>query len=297
VAFIKKWDEVWKVIRPTLVDSKADCWFISTPNGFNHFKTMCESNDPSYRYFHFTSYENPYLPPGEVDKSKEEMQEDAFAQEYLGEFRKMTGLIYKEFNRDIHMVEIPKLDTNWIYTRSLDFGFAHKSALVYFAISPHGNMVYAFDGLYQEGLTERELADYIKIKDQGKVITNPIADSAQPMSIKQLTEFGVFFNPVEKEKDSVKDGIVKVAELLKVRNDTGKPTLMFNKDLQWIADEFERYRWVENKSADGAIKEVPFKVQDDAMDAIRYFAITYKRPPPIMRPPPVYKPLDAVIGV
>ena len=25
-AFINKWDDVWKVVRPTLVDSKATCW-------------------------------------------------------------------------------------------------------------------------------------------------------------------------------------------------------------------------------------------------------------------------------
>ena len=109
-------------------------------------------------------------------------------------------------------------------------------------------------------------------------INNPVADSAQPMSIEQLNQLGVTFNPVEKGPDSVKNGIVKVAELLKVRADTGKPTLMFNKSLTWIADEFEQYRWIENKSSDNAIKESPFKVNDDAMDAIRYFAMSYKKP-------------------
>jgi len=53
---------------------------------------------------------------------------------------------------------------------------------------------------------------------------------------------------------------------------------MFNKNLTWIADEFENYRWMENKSADGAIKEVPLKRDDDAMDAIRYFAMSYDKP-------------------
>ena len=80
----------------------------------------------------------------------------------------------------------------------------------------------------------------------------------------------------EKGPDSVKHGIVKVAELLKVRADTGKPTLMFNKNLTWIADEFESYRWTESKK-DGVIKEIPYKVNDDAMDMIRYFAISFKK--------------------
>jgi hypothetical protein len=189
----------------------------------------------------------------------------------------MSGLIYKEFDRDKHMVEIPYLDTNYTYTRTLDFGFGHKSALIYFAIDADGTAIYAYDGLYKEGLTENQIADVVKTKDAGKVITNPVADSAQPMSIAQLQESGVFFNPVEKGPDSVKNGIVKVAEMLRIRADTGKPTLMFNKDLAWIADEFERYRWMENKSAGSIIKEVPNKVNDDAMDAIRYFAISYKK--------------------
>jgi hypothetical protein len=88
---------------------------------------------------------------------------------------------------------------------------------------------------------------------------------------------GVHFNPVEKGPDSVKHGIVRVAELLKVRADTGKPTLMFNKNLTWVADEFEKYKWVENKSADGAITEVPYKHDDDAMDMISYFARSYRK--------------------
>lgn len=279
-AFIDKWDLVWRVIRPTLIDSKASVWFVSTPNGFNHFKTLFETNLPDWRSFHFTSYDNPYLDPSELDKAKQEMSEDAFAQEFMGEFRKMIGLIYKDFSRDKHMVDIPQFDSNWTFTRALDFGFAHKSALIYFAINSTGTEIYGYDGIYQEGMTESQIADIVKIKDAGKVITNPVADSAQPMSIQQLNELGVFFNPVEKGHDSVKNGIVKVAELLKVRADTGKPTLMFNKNLTWIADEFERYRWVENKSAGDAIREVPYKVNDDAMDAIRYFAMSYQKETP-----------------
>lgn len=276
VAFINKWERVWKVIRPTLVDSKAKCWFISTPNGFNHFKELSEIQDKDYSYFHFTSYDNPYIDKEELDKAKLETDEDSFAQEYLGEFRKMSGLVYKEFNRDIHMVDIPDLHS-YTFTRALDFGFAHKTALIYFAISPDGSQMYAYDGLYATGMVIPQIAEAVKIKDAGKIITNPVADSAQPASIAELNQLGISFSPVDKEKDSVKNGIVRVAELLKIRADTGKPTLMFNKHLTWIADEFERYKWMENKSADNEIKEVPYKANDDAMDCIRYFAMNYRK--------------------
>jgi len=285
-AFIKGWEQVWTVMRPVLIESKAQCYFISTPNGLqNHFKHLAHNEiiegkqvrpmfDPSFHsYHHYTSYDNPFLEKKELDSLKFEMTEDAFAQEIMGEFRKMSGLIYKEFNRNIHMVDVPYMDVNWIYTRTLDFGFAHKSALIYFGISPDLTQIYAYDGLYISGFTERQLAEVIKVKDSGKVIVNPVADSAQPMAIAELLSFNVHFNPVEKAKDSVKNGITKVAELLKVRKDTGKPTLMFSKHLSWIADEFEKYRWIENKNDKSLVREIPYKVQDDAMDAIRYMAI------------------------
>lgn len=286
VAFIERWNEVWKVIRPTLIDSKAACWFISTPNGFNHFKEMYENvakdGKPVFApsdwiSYHYTSYDNPYIDRVELESARSTTDEDSFAQEYMGEFRKMSGLIYKEFNRDTHMVEIPPLDYNYSFTRALDFGFAHKTALIYFAINSTGDAIYAYDGLYQTQMVIPQVGEVIKVKDAGRVINNPVADSARPDAIEELNRMGVAFNPVEKSADSVTTGIVKVAELLKVRADTGKPTLMFNKNLTWIADEFERYRWMENKSADNAVKEVPNKVNDDAMDAIRYFAMSYKK--------------------
>lgn len=275
-AFIDKWEDVWNVIRPTLVDSKASVWFISTPNGFNHFKEMYDKTDEDYKSFRFTTYDNPHIDKEEIDKAKAETSEDGFAQEYMGEFRKMSGLIYKEFHREVHMVDIPPL-AGYTFTRVLDFGFAHKTALIYFSISPVGDAIYAYDGLYESGLTIPQIGEVCKTKDSGIVITNPVADSAQPASIQELIQMGVPFNPVDKEKDSVKNGISKVSELLRVRADTGRPTLMFNKNLTWIADEFEKYRWIENKSADNVIKEVPYKFEDDAMDSIRYFAMSYKQ--------------------
>jgi len=282
-AFIDKWDLVWKIIRPTLIDSKGKAMFISTPNGFNHFKRLSEDMDEHgksifgsdlHAYHHFTSYDNPYIDAKELEVTKNQMDDDAYEQEIMGEFRKMSGLIYKEFNREVHMVTLPIFDTNWTYTRVLDFGFAHKSALIYFAISPDFTEIYAYDGLYISGFSERQLADVIKVKDAGKTITNPVADSAQPMSIAELQTYGVHFSPVEKGKDSVKHGITKVAELLRIRKDTGKPTLMINKYLGWIADEFEKYRWIQNKNDRSTVREIPYKIQDDAMDTIRYMALS-----------------------
>lgn len=275
-AFITKWDEVWKVMRPTLADSKAECWFISTPNGFNHFKDLAERTSPDFKYFHFTTYDNPYIPREEIEAMKLEMDEDSFQQEIMGEFRKMSGLVYKIFNRDIHMIDVPDISSFTTF-RTLDFGYGHNAALGYFAVSSDGTAIYLYDGLYKNELDTEQLGDTIKLKDSDKYITNSWADSAQPQLIKDLSIKGINFNPVEKGADSVVKGIADVAGLLKVRPDTGKPTLMIAKHLTWVADEFEQYRWVQNKNENSAQKEAPLKRNDDAMDMIRYFAMSYNK--------------------
>lgn len=274
-AFIDHWDDAWKVVRPTLMDSKADVWFISTPNGFNHFKDLSEKQDDDWQYFHFTTYDNPHIPREEIEASRHEMDEDSFAQEILGEFRKMSGLIYKEFSRRSHMVDIPDIE-GWTKARSIDFGYGHKTCCIWFAINSDGSEIYAYDGFYQSGMTLDQVAEAVKIKDGTHQISTSVGDSAQPLNIAELENRGVIFKPVEKGQDSVRMGIQKVATLLRKRADTGKPTLMFNKDLDWIAHEFERYRWMENKSQ-GIIKEAPLKHEDDAMDAIRYFVMNYQK--------------------
>lgn len=276
-AFFTQWEEVWKVMRPTLIDSKASCWFISTPNGFNHFKELAESLDEDFVYYHYTSYDNPYIDGTEIDKAREEMDEDSFAQEIMGEFRQMKGLVYKTFNRDIHMVDVPNIRDFTRY-RALDFGFKHKMALGYFALNPDMTAIYMYDGLYREAMDTDQLAQNIRVKDGTNFITGAWADSAQPQIIEDLRLKGINFNPVAKGAGSVVKGIANVAELLKVRADTGKPTLMFSKELDWVADEFERYTWVESKNENTAYREMPLKRDDDALDMIRYFAMSYNKP-------------------
>src|SRR3990167_7035651 len=91
----------WKeVLRPTLTDTQGEGLFLSTPKGYNHFYDLCnlELIDTDYKSFHYTTYDNPHIPVDEIEKAKKELTEDRFAQEYLADFRKTQGLVYKEFD-------------------------------------------------------------------------------------------------------------------------------------------------------------------------------------------------------
>jgi hypothetical protein len=132
VASMRNFWEAWQeVVRPTLTDRKGEVLFISTPKGYNHFYDLyqLEQTDDDFKSFHFTSYENPTIPSEEIDSAREQMTEDRFAQEYMADFRKTEGLVYKEFDRTRHIFdELPEVQ--FVETLGgVDFGFTHPASV------------------------------------------------------------------------------------------------------------------------------------------------------------------------
>ena len=92
---------VWEeVLRPALADQKGSALFIGTPKGRNHFYELYKyaelENDPTYKGWHFTSYDNPLLDPEEIDVAKKSMSSYAFRQEFMASFEALGSEIFKE---------------------------------------------------------------------------------------------------------------------------------------------------------------------------------------------------------
>jgi len=92
---------VWEtVLRPALADQKGHALFIGTPLGRNHFYDLYKyaelGNDPTYKAWHFTSYDNPLLDPEEIDTAKQSMSSYAFRQEFMASFEALGSEIFKE---------------------------------------------------------------------------------------------------------------------------------------------------------------------------------------------------------
>src|SRR3990167_8815113 len=118
------WVNWYEVLRPTLTDKKGEALFASTPKGFNHFYDLSnqELTDKDFKTFHFTSYDNPYIPKEEIDLAKNQMTPERFAQEYLAQFSKTEGLVYKEFSREKHLYDtLP--EKSFDKYAGIDFGY------------------------------------------------------------------------------------------------------------------------------------------------------------------------------
>jgi len=92
---------VWEqILRPALADQKGHAMFIGTPKGRNHFYDLYQygamGDDPTYKAWHFTSYDNPLLDPEEIDVAKKSMSSYAFRQEFLASFEAVGSELFKE---------------------------------------------------------------------------------------------------------------------------------------------------------------------------------------------------------
>ena len=81
--------DAWNyVIRPTLADMQGGADFGSTPKGLNGFYTIWQAaaDNPEWARHHYTTYDNPHIPPTEIDAMKVMMPERVFRQEIMAEF-------------------------------------------------------------------------------------------------------------------------------------------------------------------------------------------------------------------
>jgi PBSX family phage terminase large subunit len=255
--FMLHWQEV---IRPTLTDTKGEGLFISTPKGFNHFYDLfnLEGKDEDFKSFHFSTLDNPHIPPEEIEKARQELPEDRFAQEYLADFRKTEGLVYKEFDRGRHTYErMP--ERQFVKTfGGHDFGTHNPCASI--TIKKDRQAIYwVTDEFYKTGLTDAQQADYVAALKWDECFPDPESASG----ILELKQRGVNVREVVKNKDSVRNGINVVRELLNTNR------LRIHRSCQNLIWEFETYAYPDRRP-DHNEEENPIKENDHALDALRY---------------------------
>lgn len=256
------WSAWFDILRPTLTDRKGEVLFLSTPKGFNHFYELFgkEATDPDFKSFHFTSYDNPFLPKEELEKAKLELPEDRFSQEYMADFRKTTGLVYKEFDRSKHLVTDEQVKNAHFVEiiAGVDFGTTNPACCLTLK-KDHDENWWVTKEYYKRGNTDVETAEYVAGSGFNKVYPDP----ENPGAIKELRNRGVNVRDVIKGRDSVKNGINIVRELFKANK------LKIHKSCENLIYELETYSYPEKKDFKND-DENPIKENDHAMDALRY---------------------------
>lgn len=270
----KNFWQLWtEVLRPTLIPRKGRALFLFTAKGFNHCYDLSnlQYKDTDFKSFHFTTYDNPYIPREEIEKSRLEMTRERFAQEIMAEFTKTEGLVYKEFSREQHVYNEEVLGFSEILS-GVDFGFTNPCAVI--SIGVKDGVFYVIDELYKTGLTDAKVAEYVSGKRYSRVYPDPAAASA----IEELKQNRVNVREVVKGKDSIKNGINKVRELLLSNK------LKVHSSCVNIINEFEVYSYPDTNN-DRNDSELPIDDSNHALDALRYAIMMYApNRPQITRP-------------
>lgn len=270
-AFMKP-DVFEKVIEPMFLTTNGWAIFISTPNGFNHFYDLfiAAKSRTDWDTFHFTSYDNPFASKDFLDEKKRERSAEAFAQEYMAEFRKKEGLVYKEFDHDTHV----KTPEQWKYLQmidtiaGIDFGFNNPSAIVVIK-RDFDNRFWVVDEWKKSRMTTTEVAEKAKNMASDWNINAFYPDPAAPAHIEDIRRLGV--NVRESNKD-IEKGIEKIASLLKNNR------LFIDASCADLIEELDTYSYPDMESRRGVSNkneaEKPIKENDHLLDALRYALFT-----------------------
>lgn len=138
----------------------------------------------------------------------------------------------------------------------LDFGFSSDPAAL--AVTHYDRMrktIYIYDELYETNLTNDLLAAEIKSLAPGMPVT---CDSAEPKSIVELAQHGVYSRSANKGKDSVLHGIQWLQQ----------QTIIIDERCINARNEFQSYKWKEDKY--GVSMRVPLDKNNHLIDALRY---------------------------
>lgn len=267
VAVAKNLRNAWdNVIEPTLLDYHGEAIFASMPRGKGQFKKLIDDskNWDEWEDYHFTSYDNEVIPDvkASLDRKRKDIAPSVFAQQYLAEFTDLKGRIYTEFNRDMTLAVCPFKPVS--YGFSVDFGYNHPLAAYVYAIGPD-EQIHVLKELYRRGLDDQQRLEAIRELTSGFDITEAVADSEDPIAIKQLDrELPFSLSPALKPKGSVTSGI----NLVKTDFHTGNLTI--NDTCINLTDELEVYSWKLDSSTNEPM-DVPIKENDDGVDSLRYF--------------------------
>lgn len=143
----------------------------------------------------------------------------------------------------------------------LDFGFNVPSALVLCEL--YEEYIYVKELLYETRLTTGDLIKRFQDERISKTI-EIFCDNAEPKTIEELTRAGYNAKPADKD---VTEGIRKVKSL----------PLYITENSSNIVKEIKGYKWktdINGKVVKDKDKDEPVKLNDHAMDALRYAVFT-----------------------
>jgi PBSX family phage terminase large subunit len=256
--------DVWRVMigRLRQYGAQGYAWVTTTPKGRNWlYREFIQQQRADYAIFNIRTTQNPFLDRAYVAGLQEAYTGDFARQELEGDFVAFEGLIYPEFNRDMH-VTTDAAGQYAYYLAGVDWGYANPGVILVFGVDGDGRMTLVREE-YQRQRRIEEWAALARSLHDTFYIQTFYCDPAEPDFIAAFQAAGC---PATQANNDVLPGIQAVKNRLVTRGD-GRARLRLSAEAVNTAVEFEQYAWAENR--DG-VRDAPKKTNDHALDALRY---------------------------
>ena len=235
-----------------------------------------DKNDNEIWYEMMEWADNPFLSKKEIESMTKSLPAEEIESRRYGKFMQNGGMVYSEFDENVHVIEPFEVPMEWQDNISIDPGLHNPLSAHFYAVDYDGN-VYVVAEHYQAQKTVeyhaekiKEIARNLNWKTDSKGFLRAIIDSAARQKtlaseknvVELFYENGILVNP-QVDKDMFA-GISTVKSYLKTAD--GSTRLFIFKNCVNLIREIKNYWW-----GDG---DLPIKKDDHALDELRYYLMT-----------------------
>lgn len=225
--------------------------------------------------------DNPHIEEDAIKEFELSLTEEEKEARLHGRFLHLSGLVYKEFDPNIHIVDDFLVPPLWTRYMAIDPHERTPTAVMWMAVDTKGNH-WIYDELWLENMDLRSIAYAIQAQqgqDKPRVsLIDPHNDKDNVVAggfnvRKELMRHGIYTERANSDTQLGKSRIRKALKpVYNVLSKTVQPQLRVFRSCTQTIYEFQHYLWDEfkrNKEEHG-IKDQVRKKDDHFMDCLRY---------------------------
>lgn len=227
------------------------------------YRKFFEDKNPEYKVIETTTYDNSFLPPDYITGCENSFDVDYANRYLLGQWGDFEGLIYKDFDRDIHVGNYRDNDFKY-YLGGYDDGYRNPACLLTLGVDKDKKLYVVNEYFEKEKTTDvivSEISEINRAFPMRKIFADPSAqnfiETAKDKRLHVLDANNDIDNGISKLKSFFKNDIVHI--------DYGCKNLI---------KELGSYRYEKDKFSKNPT-ERPIKKHDHACDALRYGVTNY----------------------
>jgi len=203
------------------------------------------------------------------------VSDEAWQSEMLCRRPSREGLFYKQYDEDLHVPTEPiPFDPMKELYRTFDWGVNGPTVCLWIQVDGDGRVT-VIDELYQSGMAVSDMAVNVAEYETMRGYRNVIRSYGDPTGLSYILEFrkaGILCQGRREDggRSNVRfEGFEIVRRFLKP-DENGKPKLLVSPRCVQTRREFRTYHYPVTRFGQNPTEE-PAKVDDHAMDALRYF--------------------------